>query len=102
MTGKIERKIRTYTVQHPVSLLIGIYDFDGRLAMSLHGISSVDEAEDALLGDGGEYGCWDSDVEFEAGQIRISGADGPSGGDGYAVVLIAPQHLVRSIETESV
>ena len=103
-----------YTIKGMVEVELSAFDFDGKRCFSMYGIVSADKTENKLLdgdergeaGDGtpGSLQCWDSNVEFIAGGLQISGADGPSGGSrkNGGVILFVPADKIKSIEIEEV
>lgn len=104
-TATKTRTTKTYTVKHPVDIVLAIGDWEdnGNSDLSLFTISSTDPTENDLIGDeDGEYVPWDAGVEFINSGLTISGNDAPSGGYEFNIVLVIPQSKIRSIKSERV
>jgi hypothetical protein len=97
MTEK--RETLRYTVKHPCDVVLGAFECDGKRCLTLAYLTSTDPAEHAVLGEDGEYSCWDSDARFVEGGIEIAGNDGPSGGD-KNIILTIPQDKIQSISIQ--
>lgn len=96
--------MKQYTIQHPVDLTLGAFTWTtGGRFFTMYDIVSTDTAENVLLdGDTGEYPCWDSDVQFVEGGLRIEGAEGPGGyskidSDEFGTTLFIPQRFIKTL-----
>lgn len=88
---------KTYAVQHPIDLEVGI-DEEGN--WSLMFLRASNPVEAALIdADDGEYACWDASVIAKNDGFEIAGADGPGGGHHAFIRLTVPLSCVRSIKS---
>ena len=93
-------KLKSYTVQHEIELKIGV----DRGELLLSGFKSSDPEEQKLLGDDGEYDCWDAAALVTDDELIFNGHEGPGGRFGFHgrhVQIIVPKSLIKKIRFET-
>lgn len=91
------RSHKTYVVQHPIEITIGV---DGG-ALLLYGFDSSNEKEQKLLGEDGEYCCWDAAANVTDNEWTFDGFDGPGGGRHVVIRVVVPTKLIKKVNFET-